>query len=194
MNSITLSSCPDGSVRRIWILSLPGKENMEGYIVVSLTHNETKVFHWRSSTPRNDGVGWHGELDIDDITDAIGIHISTSEQTLATGLSNGVMFQITPTGIYSNYGPGKSRQDRITQASVLGDDIALVTNNEKGSWSLWSMSIRDLVLNSFIQDNSNRDSDTPVTVPQDQAAHTSLGQSRELERQEPTALKLFLYR
>jgi hypothetical protein len=194
MNSITPSSYPNASVRRIWILSLPGKENTEGYIVVSLTYNETKVFHWRSPTSRSDGVVWSGELDIDDITDAIGAHISTSEQTLATGLSNGVIFQVTPTGLYSSYEPGIPRQDRIIQASTLGEDLALVTYNETGSWSLWSMSIGDLMPNGFKPDTSNPDSDTPVTIPPDQAAQTSLAQHRELEGQEPTALKLFLYR
>jgi hypothetical protein len=142
-------------------------------------------------------VVWSGELDIDDITDAIGTRISTSEQTLATGLSNGVIFQITPTGVYSNYEPGRSRQDRIIQASVLGDVIAIVTKTDAGSWSLWSMSIKDLIPIGFIPDSSDSshpDSDTLVTIPHDQVAQTSLGQHHELEGQEPTALKLFLYR
>jgi hypothetical protein len=194
MNSIIRFSYPNASVRQIWILSLPGKENTEGYIVISLTYNETKVFHWRSPTSRSDGVVWSGELDIDDITDAIGTRISTSEQTLATGLSNGVIFQITPTGVYSNCEPGRSRQDRIVQASVLGDDIALVTKNEAGSWSLLSMNIKDLIPIGFIPDSSVSESDTLVAIPQDQAAQASLGQHHELEGQEPTALKLFLYR
>jgi Mono-functional DNA-alkylating methyl methanesulfonate N-term len=132
------------SVRRIWVLTCqdsPQGENMEGYIVLSMTHNETKLLKWTSVTPRYDGKAWGGELEIDDFTAHLSTRISIAETTLAASLIGNYLIQITPSGIYTgdNLGRKFSDSERIVQASIMESDIAIVLCNETGTWNLMFM-------------------------------------------------------
>jgi hypothetical protein len=162
-------------VQRLWALNdptlPPGEGNTEGYIVVSMTHNETKFLKWTSSTPRDDGILWVGDLDIDDWTANLSTSLMVSETTLATSLTDNGIVQVTPTGVYLHGGVRRqvSSQERIVQAVVVGSDIALVIYNEAGFWSLACAKI----------------------VSRDSGTYLSEGYSVQLPR-EPSAMNLFI--
>ena len=118
-------------------------EDTEGFIVITMTHNETKFLRWTSPAPRANGMLWTGDLDIDDHTQNLSTFYVISESTLATGLNNNDIVQVTPSGVY--LGEGLCRragpQERIVQAAIIGSEIALVVYNENGQWNLVSIQI-----------------------------------------------------
>ena len=139
----------DISVQRIWCLSdldlQPGAENSRGFIVVTMTHNESKFLRWTSSDRREDGGLWAGELVIDDLTQTFTALVS-SEATLATSLTAIGILQVTPSGVYVTDKVFRqfSPHSRIIHASVVDSDIALVIYNEAGYWSLWHMRLEQI--------------------------------------------------
>lgn len=162
------------SVQKIWSLTYPdmppGKENTEGFIVITMTHNDTKLLRWRSSTPRTNGLLWTGDLDIDDFTQHLSLSYPFSEATLATGLTDNGILIVTSSGVYlgdisRRWGP----QERIVQAAVVGSEIALVIYSESGQWRLLALQV--------IQTGSE------VTLQEDKST---------ILPREPTAIKLFL--
>jgi hypothetical protein len=193
---ISYFSCCNDSVRQIWVLPFRGQDKNEGYILISLTYNETKVFRWRSPTSRGDGVPWSGELDIDDITDRVADDLSISEETLAAGISDGDIFQITPTGIYSAKFRRQSTHGRLIKASIMGGHLAFVTyTHEPELWNSWSTSFEELVRDESRPNQANPDIVGSSTVPQDDfPAKISSESGNENLKEEPTALKLFLCR
>jgi hypothetical protein len=193
---ISYFSCCNDSVRQIWVLPLPGQDKNEGYILISLTYNETKVFRWRSPTSRDDAVPWSGELDIDDITDRVADNLSVSEETLAAGISNGDIFQITPSGIYSAKFRRRSTHGRLIKASIMGDHFAFVTyTHQSGLWNTWSTSFEELVRDESRPKQASPDFAGTSTVPQDDFPAKIFSESdNENLKEEPTALKLFLCR
>lgn len=171
-----------------------------------MTFNETKVFRWRSPTSRSDGVPWSGELDIDDITDKVANDLSTSEETLAAGISNEDIFQITPTGIYSPKFRRSCPRGRLIQASIMKDHLAFVTYAyESDAWTLWSADFMDFVRAECRPNKEKGDSAIPQHSPfEDYTAQSDgvlagdgvsagdgvLAGFCDLS-EEPTALKLF---
>jgi hypothetical protein len=146
-------------------------EDTEGFIVITMTHNETKFLRWTSPTPRANGRLWTGDLDIDDYTQNLSTSYVISESTLATGLTKNGIIQVSPSGIYlgdrvwRRAGP----EERIVQAAIVGSEIVVVVYDESGQWNLVSLQI--------IQSGSEI---TLVETP-----------SVALPR-EPTTLKLFI--
>jgi hypothetical protein len=125
------------SVQRIWCLtSSNSAKNLEGFIITSMTYNETKLLHWRSQTSRKSGEMWSGDLDIDDLTETNAIMVS--EPTLACCLVGPSLIQITPRGVYLNGVAAKevTVEERIVQASILDHDLALLLYHQSGSWGL----------------------------------------------------------
>ena len=110
----------------------------EGFIVIAMTHNETKFLRWTSPTPRANGMLWTGDLDIDDQTQNLSASYVISESTLVTGLANNCIIQVSPSGVY--LGDGVCRrsgpQERIIQGAIVGSEIAVVVYNESGQWNL----------------------------------------------------------
>jgi hypothetical protein len=118
------------------------RENTEGFIVITMTHNDTKILRWRSTTPRTNGLLWTGELDIDDITQQLSVSYPISEATLATALLDYGILIVTPSGVYlgdvsRQWGP----QERIVQATIVESEVALVIYNEIGQWRLLTLQI-----------------------------------------------------
>lgn len=109
---------------------------MEGFIVTSMTYNETKLLHWDSPTSRKSGEIWSGYLDIDDLTETKAI--MTSEPTLACSLFRGSMVQITPKGVYLNGIAAKevNTYERIVHADILEQNLALVIYHQTGNCTL----------------------------------------------------------
>lgn len=139
----------DNSVQRIWCLTdldlQPGQENSRGFIVVTMTHNESKFLRWTSSGRREDGGLWAGELVIDDYTQTFESLLG-SEATLATSLTAIGILQVTPSGVYVTDKVFRqfSPHSRIIHASVVDSDIALVIYNETGYWSLLHMQLEQV--------------------------------------------------
>jgi hypothetical protein len=133
----------DCSVQKIWNLTDKGdgEDALEGYLVLSMTHNETKVLRWSSSTPKINGVPWTGVLDmaIDDCTAQLSPSYHFSESTLAVSLTDNGLLQVTSSGIYLgdvltfNVNP----DERLVQAAIVGEFIAIVVYSQSQShWSL----------------------------------------------------------
>ena len=162
----------DSSVQRIWCLTdldlPPGKEDSRGFIVVTMTHNESKFLRWTSPDHRQDL--WAEELVIDDYTQSFAALVG-SEATLATSLTSTGIIQVTPSGVYVTDKVFRqlSPQSRIIHASVVDSVVALVVYNESGYWSLVHMQLQQ-TSDDF---------------------QLSIGDSVVLPR-EPSAIKLFI--
>jgi hypothetical protein len=136
--------------------------NLEGYLVLSMTHNETKVLRWSSSTPRINGVPWSGVIDmsITDCTALVSSSYQFSEGTLAIALTDRGLVQVTPSGIY--LGDGLTHHltpdERIVQAAITDDYITIVKYSQsKCCWALIDFTIR---LDSL-------DSSSPLILPRE---------------------------
>ena len=110
-----------------------------------MTHNESKFLRWTSPGQREDAGLWANELVIDDYTQTFGSLVS-SEPTLATSLMEIGVLQVTPSGVYLTDTVSRqfSPHSRIIHASVVDRDIALVTYNETGYWSLVHMQVQQI--------------------------------------------------
>src|SRR5438552_2897739 len=97
-------------------------EYTEGFLVITMTYNETKILRWTSSTPRSAGILWTGALDIDDYTQNLSASYMVSEATLDAGLIDHDIIQVTSSGIYISDAPCRrcGSQERIVQATVTG--------------------------------------------------------------------------
>jgi Mono-functional DNA-alkylating methyl methanesulfonate N-term len=147
----------NNSVQRIWSLTDPKSDtqdgNMAGFIVVTMTFNETKFLRWTSLSPRKDGTSWIGDLDIDDYTANLSSSLRIAEPTLATGVTKGGIVQVTPAGVFLESGDHRllGNQERVVHASVIDDHIALVVYNSEPSWTLvYTQVLRDETSQEFL--------------------------------------------
>jgi hypothetical protein len=102
-----------------------------------MTHNETKFLRWTSPTPRTNPL-WAGDLDLDDYTANLSSSLRIAEPSLATGMTQGSIIQVTPAGVFLQSGDCRllSNEERVVHASVVDDHIALVIYNSLPSWML----------------------------------------------------------
>lgn len=133
------------SVQRIWSLPNPtSRDNSEGFLLVSLTHNASQLLRWRSEVRRGDGFFWDGGLDIEDITPTALFDTTTSchisypmEPTLAAAMTNSGLFQVLQSGIVLNGHLTRCHPaSRIVLSSISGPDACIAFFSDPLAWFL----------------------------------------------------------
>ena len=160
-----------------------------------MTHNETKVLRWSSSTPQINGVPWAGVLDmsIDDCTLQLSPSYHFSESTLAIALTDRGLLQITPSGIYlrEHLTHTLNPDERIVQAAIVSaDHIAVVVYfQSQSNWALITYAV------SSAADSSLLLSSDPVILPREPTTIKSIvHQSTPTEAFEPIFKTFLAYR
>jgi len=192
------SSEVDSSVQKIRNLTVPkdsGEDASEGYLVLNMTHNETKVLRWSSSTPQINRVPWAGVLDmsIDDCTQQLSPSYHFSESTLAVALTDRGLLQITPSGIYlsEHIAHTLNPDERIVQAAIVSPDhIAVVVYfQSQYHWALMTYTL------SSAADSSLLLSSDPVILPREPTTIKSIvHRSTPTEALEPIFKTFLAYR
>ena len=160
--------------------------------MLNMTHNETKVLRWSSSTPHINGVPWTGVVDmsIDDCTAQLSPTYHFSESTLAISLTDRGLLQITPSGIYlrEHLTYTLNPNERIVQAAIISPDyIAVVVYFQSQShWALITYTL------SSTDDSSLLLSSDPIILPHEPTTIKSVvHQSTSTEAHE-SIFKIFL--